>query len=120
MAILVKANNFIETDIYVKNIGQIAGTFKVSARAVFHGASITEQMFFNAKGYSSSNPAPAGAQYVTSGIVPPNAVVQIKMYSDKWLNWTNGQMFDVIFTIKVLETNISYVFTGVNMLQHTI
>jgi len=118
MAIIVRANNFVEADVHIKNIGQLSGTFRVNASAVFHGGTLTQQMFFNTKGYSSSNPAPAGAQFVTTELVSPNSIAIVKMYSDKWLSiWVPGQLFDIIYTIKVIETNILYKVTGANILQ---
>lgn len=121
MAVLVKVNNFLELDVSIKNIGQQTGTFSLSGNVFLHGTySPVKQKFYNAKGYSITNPPPGGAQYTVSQKISPNTTTVLKIYSDKWLSYTNGQLFDILFQIYVLETSVNNQFWTYSTIQFSI
>lgn len=126
MAAVVSAGNYIQANVRIQNIGQQAGHFKLSGIIVPHGQpeSAKVQTFYNAKGYSSTNQAPAGADAVTtSSVVAPNDTVALTMFSDMWadgnpLKYSSQQIFDAIFKVLVTETSESFTFVGDSAFQH--
>lgn len=127
MAIVVNAGNFVQANVTIQNIGQQAGTFRLTAVVVPVGgdpATDVVQTFYNASGFSPSNPPPAGADFVDSpSAIAPNDSVQLTMFSDSWgggdpLTYTTDEIFDVVFFVTVLETSEVFEFRGDQALQH--
>jgi len=126
MAQVVSAGNFVQTNVQIQNIGQQAGTFHIAAVVVPHGQpeSAKVQTFYNAKGFSPTNPAPAGADVVIApSSTAPNNNITLTMFSNMWadgnpLKYASQQIFDVIFKIYVVETGELFTFVGDSALQH--
>jgi len=118
MAVLIKVNNFLEVDVSIKNIGQQNGTFSLSGNIFLHNTyTPVKQKLYNAKGYSTTNPPPSGAQYTISQTIAPNETIVLKAYSDQWKSYTNGQLFDILFQIYVLETSENNQFWQYSTIQ---
>lgn len=123
---VVSAGNYVQVDVSIQNVGQQAGTFKISALVTPHGqpASAKVQTFYKIKGYSSTNIAPAGADVVqATAATAVGATTVLSMFTDKWadgnpLKYSSNQVFDVIFTITVVETGIQFTFLGDGVLTH--
>jgi len=125
MAVVVNAGEFVQATIRLKNIGQQSGTFRIRAIVVPDGAGIENiaQRFYSAKGYSTANPPPTGADSVSTAIVAPNATATAIMYTNMWadgnpLVYSTQQIFDLIFEVIVIETGEAFNFRGENILQH--
>jgi hypothetical protein len=123
---VVSAGNFVQVDVSVQNVGQQLGTFKISAVVVPHTqpASAKVQTFYNIKGYTPTNLPPAGADVVQAAAATPvGSTTVLTMFSNSWadgnpLKYSSQQVFDVIFTITVVETSATFTFLGDSVLIH--
>lgn len=123
---IVSAGNFVQVDVSIQNVGQQVGTFKISAVVVPRGQPVSAkvQTFYGTKGYTPTNPPPAGADVVQAAAATSvGSTTVLTMFSNSWadgnpLKYASQEVFDVIFMITVVETGAAFTFLGDSVLVH--